>query len=740
MDGAHSFIFVKSETTDDRYPRGPSWSKTPPEYSYETGSDEEEWVSRSLKDQIVGTVSSIQEKQVKDKEKIYIVLGVESQFVPNEDKSKIRHITFHQNTLTLIKNLSAEILCYLNKEHTNLLISCRLCDLTHILAKSKYRMKYFKTVKRISPLLPNEQISKHLQKDNEWTTNSKEIVIELIPNIPSDKRNEYTKNIIQYLKGMDRIADGCCDEEFIITKLDEATTKDLLKTTNLIFRITEFPKGILQHANITSTNIRKNKPVTIKGKTSSAQSIKSPTNLPVVCVLDTGVNRIAQLDGLLLPPLDGYRDIPNFNDDYEEHGHGTPIAYLTAFGENNNIPKAKIISYKIFSELNRNVYFDGYRLAFAKYSSEYQPNRSRIFVSSISFDAYDGPITAAIDRWIQENNVCAVFAAGNIDPEIVSSYMRDGIHCSDYIQRHRVQDPAQAVNGLAIGAIAKRAHNSISQVDELSPFSRCGTLNGGLFNCQKPEFVAHGGNQCLDGTPLGITSFDKNGQVFTDFLGTSFAAPLFVNRLADIMACYGHRFRNAETLKAIALALSYGQLSAYKGFGELKSLDRFDYGLEALVCSEGNVPLMDRISDKQWKVGHSGKITITVPNEVNSIKLFLVHSDNHFREALPHLNTYLTVKATKIPHDSANGKVDANNPQENERKSNMKIFEWAFPSHSMGGLWTFSIKPQLTADISDEHERATTIRYGCAILLNSKTTKRKKPLTQELYELNKQRE
>jgi hypothetical protein len=740
MDDAHSFIFVKSETTDDRYAKGPGWSKVPPEYSYEPTFDEEkEWVSRSLKDQIVGTVSSIQEKQVRDREKIYIVLGVQSQFVPKEEQSKIRYTVFHQNTLSLIKSLSAEILCYLNKEHTNLLISCRLCDLTHILAKSKYKFKYYETVKRISPLLPEEQISKQLQKDNEWATNPKEIVIELIPNISSDKREEYTKNIIQHLKGLEQTANSCCDEEFITTKLDETAAKNLLKTTNLIFRITEYPKGVLQNTNGTSKNVRKNKALVIKGTPSSTQSTKSLPNLPVVCLLDTGANKIAQLEGVLIPPLDGYHEIANFEDDFEEHGHGTPIAYLTAFGENNSIPRAKIISYKIFSELNRNIYFEGYKLAFAKYSSTYQVNRSRLFVSSISFEEYDDMITAAIDKWIQENNVCAVFAAGNIHPDVVSNYAMEGIPCSEYIQRHPVQDPAQAVNGLAIGAIAKREtkHNSISRSDELSPFSRCGTLNGALFNCQKPEFVANGGNQCFDGTALGITSFDKNGEVFTDFLGTSFAAPLFVNRLSEIMAGYGHKFTNAETLKAIALALSYGQLSQCKGFGELKPLDKFNYGLEALVYSEGNIHLMDRLSDRQWKISHSGKIKITVPNEVNSIKLFLVHSDNHFREAMPHLNTYLTVKATKIPHDSAFGKVDANNPQENDRKTNMKIFEWAYPSHSMGGIWTFSIKPQLTADISDEHERATTIRYGCAILLNSKTTKRKKPLTQEVLELNR---
>ena len=742
MDNASSFIFVESETTDDKHAKGPSWSKKEFGYSYEPTYDEDkEWVAKDMKDQIMSTVSSLQEKELKDREKIYIVLGIKSQFVPNEDRSKVRNTIFYQNTLRLIKNLSAEILCYLNKEHTNILVSCRLCDLTHLLNKRKFRMGYFDTVTRISPLLPKEQISKHLQEDIEWKTRLKEILIELIPNIPIQKKSEYAKRMVQHLTNLDKPAYSCCDEDFIITKLNETSTKELLKSSNLIFRVAEIPKGILEQVSNTSKKRRKTKAASIKGKASSVQPQKLPNTLPVVCVLDSGVNSIPQLGGLLVKPLDGYREIPTFDDDYRQHGHGTPIAYLTVFGENGTIPKARVISYKIFSDYNRSVYPEGYKLAFAKYSNEYQPNRSRIFVSSINFEDYSDPVTASIDKWIQENNICAVFSAGNIDPNTVFNYAQRGVPCSSYIITHPIQDPAQAVNGLAIGAIAKReSRNSISRTNELSPFTTCGITNGGLYDCQKPEFVAHGGNQCLDGTPLGLTSFDKNGEAFTDFLGTSFSAPLFANHLAEIVAIYGYKFKYAETLKAIALALSYGQLSQCKGFGEPKLLGSFNYGLEALVYSEGNIPLTDRINEEKWKISHRGKITITVPNLVNSIKLFLVHSDNHFREAMPHLNTYLTVKATKIPHDSAYGKVELRNPDENGRKSNMKVFEWAFPTHSMGGIWTFYITPELTAGISSEHERATTIRYGCAILLNSKTQTRPKPLTEEVYQLNKQKE
>jgi len=81
--------------------------------------------------------------------------------------------------------------------------------------------------------------------------------------------------------------------------------------------------------------------------------------------------------------------------------------------------------------------------------------------------------------------------------------------------------------------------------------------------------------------------------------------------------------------------------------------------------------------------------------------------------------------------------VTLNNPQEMERKSNMKVFNWAFSRASMEGTWDFTIEPDITADMLDEDKKATTIRYGCAILVKSKSPARAKSLTLEMYNLNK---
>jgi hypothetical protein len=735
---SNNFIFVKSITSDDRTAKKAAWpAKAFERAEYESTEDEEDWVSKEMKEQITETVSSIETKQLRDNEKAYVVLGVTSQFIPNQDYAKVRKQVFYPDMLNVLERLSAEVLSYLNAEHTKLLISCPFSKLSEILKQEKYTKKYFQGVKRISPLLLGEQVSKTLRQDSEWATISKDIIIQLIPNLPTEKRKEYSNAVIEHLKQTGRDAKSYDDTDFIIANLKQESTEQLLQTSNFVFRVSEIPKGVVENINLSTKKKRIHKDQSIRGVASSIEPRETQYDkLPIICLLDSGVNDIPQLRGLLIA-RDGHRRFPSFDDDYRKDGHGTPIAHLAVFGEDSPIPKARVISYKIYSDGDRRLFPEGYKLAINKYSSVVNPRHSRIFLSSITFREYDDGITASIDRWVQENNICMVFAAGNIDPILVSEYAFRGIPCASYISDHPVQDPAQAVNAVAVGAIAKKeAIDSISRRNELSPFTTCGTTNGGLYNCSKPEFVQHGGNCCKNGTILGVESFSKNGAKVNDLMGTSFAAPIFAHCLAEIYAKYNDKFENAETLKAIALALTGGTINGCMGFGETRSLNDFAYDLQALVCSEGRIPLPDTITEEHFRTDHTAKIRVAIPKFVNSIKMFLVHSDNHYREASPHLNTYLKVKAKKTARDY--GYVELNNPDEIERKSNMKVFKWAFESQSMEGTWDFFITPEVTADMLAEHKKATTIRYGCALLVNSKIQPRAKPLTEEMYDLNKQ--
>lgn len=732
------FIFVTSETTPEKRVKRAAWPARPYEKTeYDTiDDDEKEWVLQEMREQITSTISSIKAKKLKNIERVYVVLGVTAKFLPNEKKSfsEIRKKVFYKNMLTVLERLSAEVIAYLNVEHTKLLVSCPLSKLNEILKKEKYSKKYFQGVKRISPLLLGEQISENLKTDYTWINQPKDVIIQLIPNLKPEETREYASDVLQHLQQEQITVKSYDNENLLIANLQQESATQLLSASNFVFKISEVPEASVENFAILCDEKGENQ--IAKHASYSTRSRKQKLrNLPIICVLDSGLNDVPQLNGLIVAK-DGHRRFTTFDDDYNIHGHGTPIAYLAIFGETSSDPKARVISYKIYSDKDKRLFPESYRLAMSKYSSLMNPNYSPIFLSSINFKKYDDEITASIDRLIQENNVCAVFSAGNIDPNTVSDYVKRNIPCSLYVCNHPIQDPAQAVNAVAVGAIAKKdSENSISKKDDLSPFTRCGTINSNLYECPKPEFVQHGGNCCKDGTKLGVTSVTKHGKIINAFLGTSFSAPIFAHHLSEIYAKYKNSFNNSETLKAIALASSNGFQIKCKGFGEATSFTNCNK-LQALVCSEGAIPLQDTISEKHYRTNYKAKMSIAIPKLVNSISMFLVHSDNNFRATIPCLNTYLKVKAKKTGRDY--GYVHLDNPEEIEKKAHMKIFNWSFKTQSMEGVWDFYIEPEVTADMLPEHKRATTVRYGCAFLIESKTPSRRFALSDEIHNLNKQ--
>lgn len=706
--------------------------------------DEKEWVSKEMNEQVKRTVLSINKKSLRDNEKAYIVLGIKAHYTPNKknkkDPTKVRKQIFHSDTLDVLKRLSAEVLCYLNEDHTRLLLMCPLAKLIDVLENERYASQYFQSVKRLGPLLPKEQISKILQEDSDWVNTSRDIIIQLMPNLSMDKQKEYADILKNYLRQEDANVRSCEGTDYIISKLKKESTTQLLQESNFVFRVSEIPKGIIEKINLPNQRERPYRNRSVRSVASSIESQNTQyDSLPIICVLDSGVNDIPQFNGLLIAK-DGYRNFSNFDDDYPPQGHGTPIAYLAAFGENSSIPKARIVSYKIISDKYKDLEPEGYRLSIQKYSNKVYRHYAPIFLSSINFVNYNEVITSEIDKLIQKNNICAIFSSGNIDSKEINDYMSNGIPCKSYIDKHPVLDPSQAVNALSIGAIAnKEAPNSLSHENELSPFTRCGIKNNcNLYGCSKPEFVQHGGNLCKDGKHLGVKSFGMDGEQSEDFVGTSFSAPIFAHYLSEIYCKYGGKFSNSETLKAIALALSSGKMNGCMGFGEIRSLSNFKPHLHALICSEGEIPLQDSITKAHYNIEYTSKISIAVPRGVNCIKMFLVHSDNHYREAKLHLNTYLRVKAYKTGRESSS--VDLFNPTELDKKSNMKIFVWHFKQQSMEGNWDFFIEPEVTADMLAQHKKETTIRYGCAILVRSKKPSRLLSITQEIRNSIEQKE
>lgn len=712
------FIFVPPKTVEEKRQKKQGREREPIPYEPEE-EEEEEWVSHEFRQQIRSTISSIQGKELKDVEHVYIVLGLLKRVIDPD-------------VTAVLKTLSADVLAYLNETRTKLLISCPLRRLVALLVKDKYASKYFQQVKRIGPLFFEEQVSKRLREDATWSSITKPLLIHLVPNISDEIRQKQLADVLEYLRKLEANLLDYDEAGFLLADLKEQSIRELLQASNFVFRVDGIPQGLVERMRH-SVAKKKTYNKKIKSVASSVDSRATATNnLPTICLMDSGISDVPQLSGLVVSK-DGYTGFLDFNDGCSPIGHGTPIACLAIYGEEFSEPEAKVISYKLYADNRRSVVFQGLRRAISKYFPE-----TRIFLSSINFDGDYPEAIAFLDRLIQEKNICVVFSAGNIEKQTVLNCIANGPPYPSYIRNFPIKQPAQAITITAVGAISKKdSHATIAHVNELAPFTTCGTRNPFLYQSPKPEVVQHGGNICRDGSAsgVGLESVCKDGTRVQDLAGTSFSAPLFARRLAEIEAKYGHRIRNAETLKAIALAGSNREVRDCIGFGEtnhFSNCDRF----HALIVSEGTISLPDT-SRPDHNLYYKAEIHVRIPKFIEKIEMFVVHSDNYTRVICPSLNTFLKVYAYKTGRET--GHVSLDNPEELGKKSHMKVFRWSFERRSMEGDWTFVIRPETTADMLAEHRRQTTIRYGCAILVTAKFSSLVSSLSEEIRHLMAQR-
>jgi hypothetical protein len=660
---------------------------------------------------------------------MYFVLGLPITRFERKRPAGSRVQVFDADVKKVLERLSAEVLAYMNEKHNKLLVTCSRSKLYNAVLKRKYSTRYFENVKRLSPLLFEEQVSEPLRTDASWNREARPLLISLVPNISDDLRRNYMEALLEYLERTNIEILDYDDSGFILASVNGQNTRKLLQNSNFILNVSSAPQGVIENVNI------QNKDCSVKTEGfPNSMDDSELEKLPIICLMDSGVNNIQPLDKLLIMK-DGIVGFRDFDDGCSPKGHGTLVACLATYGETLCEPKARIISYKLYSDARRGVVFWGILRAITRHS-----RKTRIFLSSINFTKDQHRATAFLDKFIQKKNVCVIFSAGNIKKEKVMDCIVKGLSYPSYLCDFPVYDPARATNVVAVGAISKKeSSNTIAQKNMVAPFSRCGSDNPLLFDCPKPEFAQNGGNLCFDGTTsaVGLESFRKDGVKVEGLSGTSFSSPLFARKIVEIEAKYGEKIENAETLKAIALASSNSEIQDCIGFGEPKNFSGCDPD-HALVVSEGIIPLVDSVSeDKYWTV-YSSKISVKIPRHVQKIEMFIVHSDNHKRTVMPTLNTFLKVKALKSGRENPNVPVTLSNYQELYRRSHMKVFKWAFARKSMEADWTFVIEPQTIAAMLPEHRRDTNVRYGCAILVTSKTTRPQTPsLSQEIQEENK---
>ncbi|MBN2083554.1 S8 family peptidase [bacterium] len=140
----------------------------------------------------------------------------------------------------------------------------------------------------------------------------------------------------------------------------------------------------------------------------------------------------------------------------------------------------------------------------------------------------------ALDDIADEYDVQFVIAAGNMLPDL-GEKLRPWPPNDGY-REMKICPPADSARGLCVGAIAHcEKSNSLVKMFDPSPFSRSGPAPSFL---PKPEISLPGGNTDNNGdcSQLGVLGYDGSGNIVED-IGTSFAAPLASNLIANLREC-----------------------------------------------------------------------------------------------------------------------------------------------------------------------------------------------------------
>jgi len=247
-----------------------------------------------------------------------------------------------------------------------------------------------------------------------------------------------------------------------------------------------------------------------------------------VCLLDTGV---MQNHPLLSPVLDT-SDLHSVKPEWQTMdmgsanyvGHGTAMAGLAIYGDllpilmNNDIVNLthRLESIKILpkDEGQRNEpkeYANLTAQAVARVEIK-APKRNRAITLAVTdINSKEGRPTSwstKIDEicFDPDNRRLFIISAGNI---------RDDLFLADHLVRNDlepIEDPAQAWNGLTVGAFTNKSKivdptyngwTPVSPTGDLSPTSRTSVMFGSKWPI-KPDVVFEGGNLATDGVNAGI--------------------------------------------------------------------------------------------------------------------------------------------------------------------------------------------------------------------------------------------
>jgi hypothetical protein len=302
-----------------------------------------------------------------------------------------------------------------------------------------------------------------------------------------------------------------------------------------------------------------------------------PKDAVGILVIDSGV---ASLHPLLAPIVGDAQAFPEAflekigGSAADEHGHGTAVAVIAAYGDvaeavrqKRFLPTARIFSARV---LDKDCHYDEDSLiesqlaAAVEYFLREYPIIKVVNLSLGSSDdilsdsRYQMRFAAVVDELayqFRDQEVVFVIASGNLGRPPSGAGENEINSYPQALLSHqaRLTDPASAALALTVGGLSAGRidnHDTEARVARLvgqragnpSPFTRTGP---GHERAIKPELVAEGGDYLVGATGIirdaGVLSANHkmdSGQLFKQWVGTSFACPFVANLAARLSTEY----------------------------------------------------------------------------------------------------------------------------------------------------------------------------------------------------------
>lgn len=320
--------------------------------------------------------------------------------------------------------------------------------------------------------------------------------------------------------------------------------------------------------------------------------VEIPDSLPIVGIIDTGVNLIEPFRNLIAP--NGINISGETDSDHS--GHGTLVAGLAIFGadlpasmESSYKAKCKVLPIKVIHNNNDGINFP---LLLTAIKSANQDSGVRIFNMSLVFypKKYNetfSDFAYELDRLSHELGILIFISVGNFDAISLEELLTTDFH-SDHVypdffyklntsspfhrcENTNISTPSESLNNISVGALAGNIESKDNS--DITPFNIYPAyysrkfhfdyeqkLNSTVFNrnqknkhLNKPDLVFDGGD--LLNAQSGIEVLSVPGinpdNYFTRTAGTSLSTPLITSIAAEIERFYPEL--HVQSIKALLI-------------------------------------------------------------------------------------------------------------------------------------------------------------------------------------------